>query len=178
MYLLGKYYNSLIARQRKQLRLWKYFSFFHMTQFQFLVLYWNNFLCAKLSSSLISFSLCPNCLLSFPQCWRVLNVGKNSPGTSAHPPLVSTPTYMSTPCRDDSEVAHCCTIFLKSSGYRNIDDWHRNPNINIKEIIWLGNQLTQRVTRPSSSPITIDFTKQQFIRQYPGGVMVRVGGWG
>ena len=103
MYLLGKYYNSLIAMERKQLRLWKYFNFFHMTQFQFLVLYWNNFLWAKLSSSLIFFSLCPNCLLSFPQCWRVLNVGKNSPGSSAHPPLVSTPTYMSTPCRDDSE---------------------------------------------------------------------------
>ena len=33
-------------------------------------------------------------------------------------------------------VAHCCTIFLKSSGYR-----HRNPNIDIREIIWLGNQL-------------------------------------
>ena len=38
-------------------------------------------------------------------------------------------------------LAHCCTIFLKSSGYRNIDDRHRNPNIHIKEIIWLGNQL-------------------------------------
>ena len=38
-------------------------------------------------------------------------------------------------------IAHCCTIFLKSSGYRNIDDRHRNPNINIREIIWLGNQL-------------------------------------
>ena len=35
--------------------------------------------------------------------------------------------------------------------------------------------MTQRVTRPSSSPITIDFTKQQFIRQYPGGVMVGEG---
>ena len=33
-------------------------------------------------------------------------------------------------------LAHCCTIFLKSSGYRN-----RNPNINNMEIIWLGNQL-------------------------------------
>ena len=29
MYLLGKYYNSLIARERKQLRLWKHFSFFN-----------------------------------------------------------------------------------------------------------------------------------------------------
>ena len=38
-------------------------------------------------------------------------------------------------------IAHCCTIFLKSSGYRNIDDRHRNPNINTREIIWLGNQL-------------------------------------
>ena len=38
-------------------------------------------------------------------------------------------------------LAHCCTIFLKSSGYRN-DDRHRNPNIHIKEIIWLGNQLS------------------------------------
>ena len=32
-------------------------------------------------------------------------------------------------------LAHCWTIFLKSSGY-----WHRNPNINVREIIWLGNQ--------------------------------------
>ena len=39
------------------------------------------------------------------------------------------------------QLAHRCTIFLKSSGYRNIDDRHRNPNINIREIIWLGNQL-------------------------------------
>ena len=38
-------------------------------------------------------------------------------------------------------LAHCCTIFLKSSGYRNIDDRHRNPNNNTREIIWLGNQL-------------------------------------
>ena len=41
---------------------------------------------------------------------------------------------------DDGEVvgdvAHCCTIFLKSSGYQNIDDRHRNPNININGIIW------------------------------------------
>ena len=29
----------------------------------------------------------------------------------------------------------------RSFGYRNIDDRHRNPNINIKEIIWLGNRL-------------------------------------
>ena len=35
-----------------------------------------------------------------------------------------------------ASLAHCCTIFLKSSGYR-----HRNPNINSREIIWLGNQL-------------------------------------
>ena len=28
-----------------------------------------------------------------------------------------------------------------SSGYWNIDDRHRHPNINIREIIWLGNQL-------------------------------------
>ena len=39
------------------------------------------------------------------------------------------------------QLAHCCTIFLKSSGYRDIDDRHRNPNINTREIIWLGNQL-------------------------------------
>ena len=39
-------------------------------------------------------------------------------------------------------LAHCyITIFLKSSGYRNIDDQHRNTNINTREIIWLGNQL-------------------------------------
>ena len=44
-------------------------------------------------------------------------------------------------------VAHCCTIFLKSSGYRNIDDRHRNPNINIREIIWLGNQLAFSLPR-------------------------------
>ena len=29
-------------------------------------------------------------------------------------------------CQGHSRVAHCCTIFLKSSGYRNIDDRHRN----------------------------------------------------
>ena len=40
-----------------------------------------------------------------------------------------------------NNLAHCCTIFLKSSGYQNIDDRHRNPNIHIREIIWLGNQL-------------------------------------
>ena len=41
-------------------------------------------------------------------------------------------------------LAHCyITIFLKSSGYRNIDDRHINPNINTREIIWLGNQLEQ-----------------------------------
>ena len=44
--------------------------------------------------------------------------------------------------RSSSPLAHCFTIFIKSSGYRNIDDCHRNPNINIREIIWLGNQLT------------------------------------
>ena len=43
--------------------------------------------------------------------------------------------------KDSATVAHCCTIFLKSYGYRHIDDRHRNPNINIREIIWLGNQL-------------------------------------
>ena len=32
----------------------------------------------------------------------------------------------------------------RSFGYRNIDDRHRNPNINIKEIIWLGNQLGRK----------------------------------
>ena len=42
---------------------------------------------------------------------------------------------------DTQILAHCCTIFLKSSGYQNIDDRHRNPNIHIREIIWLGNQL-------------------------------------
>ena len=45
------------------------------------------------------------------------------------------------PSASSCPLAHCCTIFLKSSGYGNIDDRHRNPNINIKEIIWLGNQL-------------------------------------
>ena len=40
--------------------------------------------------------------------------------------------------RSSSPLAHCFTIFIKSSGYRNIDDCHRNPNINIREIIWLG----------------------------------------
>ena len=35
-------------------------------------------------------------------------------------------------------LAHCWSIFLKSSEYR-----HRNPNINIREIIWLGNQLVK-----------------------------------
>ena len=33
-----------------------------------------------------------------------------------------------------------CYIYW-SSGYWNIDDWHRNPNVNIRENIWLGNQL-------------------------------------
>ena len=39
-------------------------------------------------------------------------------------------------------LAHCCTIFLKSSGYQ-----HRNPNIHIREIIWLGNQLIPTMTK-------------------------------
>ena len=29
----------------------------------------------------------------------------------------------------------------RSSGYQNIYDQHRNPNIIIRDIIWLGNQL-------------------------------------
>ena len=28
-------------------------------------------------------------------------------------------------------------------------DQHRNPNINIREIIWLGNQLVQNTTHPT-----------------------------
>ena len=51
-------------------------------------------------------------------------------------------------------VANCCTIFLKSSGYRNIDDRHRNPNINTREIIWLGNQL-KLVTQTCCANLTI-----------------------
>ena len=39
------------------------------------------------------------------------------------------------------EVAHCCTIFLKSSGYRNIDDRHRNPNIHIISSGWAINYI-------------------------------------
>ena len=35
-------------------------------------------------------------------------------------------------------LAHCCTIFI---GHLRIEDRHRNPNINIRDIIWLGNQL-------------------------------------
>ena len=31
-----------------------------------------------------------------------------------------------------------------SLGFRNIDDRHRHPNIKIREIIWLGNQLGNR----------------------------------
>ena len=50
-------------------------------------------------------------------------------------PGESAPDYVLTP-HAAAPLAHCCTIFLKSSGYR-----HRNPNIHIKEIIWLGNQL-------------------------------------
>ena len=39
-------------------------------------------------------------------------------------------------------VAHCCTIFLGHLGIElQLDDRHRNPNMNIREIIWLGNQL-------------------------------------
>ena len=45
-----------------------------------------------------------------------------------------------------ASLAHCCTIFLKSSGYR-----HRNPNINIREIIWLGNQLSPNWHMPDRS---------------------------
>ena len=32
-------------------------------------------------------------------------------------------------------------LYFLVIGYWNIDDRHRNPNINIREIIWLGNQL-------------------------------------
>ena len=42
---------------------------------------------------------------------------------------------------DMVEMVDISTIFLKSSKYINIDVRHRNPNIHIKEIIWLGNQL-------------------------------------
>ena len=42
--------------------------------------------------------------------------------------------------QSQSQLSHCCTIFLGHLGIE-IADRHRNPNINIKEIIWLGNQL-------------------------------------
>ena len=38
-------------------------------------------------------------------------------------------------------TALCSTLLYHISGYRNTDDRHRNPNINIREITWLGNQL-------------------------------------
>ena len=40
-------------------------------------------------------------------------------------------------------LAHCCAIFLGHWVLKY--DRHRNPNINIREIIWLGNQLEQHV---------------------------------
>ena len=41
-----------------------------------------------------------------------------------------------------STLLYFCIYYIsRSSGYQNIDDWHRTRNINIKEIIWLGNQL-------------------------------------
>ena len=38
---------------------------------------------------------------------------------------------------DDDDVAHCCTIFLCHLDLE-IYDRHRHPNLNIREIIWLG----------------------------------------
>ena len=129
MYLLGKYYNSLIARERKQLRLWKYFSFFNphdtisiscfvLKQFSVSKAFQPIDIFFPLSKLLTQLSS----MLTRSQCWQKL--------PSSRPPPICPP--------------------------------HAG--------------MTQRVTRPSSSPITIDFTKQQSIRQYPGGVMVRVGG--
>ena len=40
----------------------------------------------------------------------------------------------------NKEVPHSCTIFLCHLDLE-IDDRHRNPNINSREIIWLGNEL-------------------------------------
>ena len=56
-------------------------------------------------------------------------------------------------------LAHCCTIFIGHFGIE-IDERHRYPNINIRETIWMGNQLGhggQRV--PSLLPLS---TRQPF----------------
>ena len=44
----------------------------------------------------------------------------------------------------DSTLLYYISQVIWVSKYRYIDDRHRNPNINIKEIIWLGNQLLLR----------------------------------
>ena len=38
---------------------------------------------------------------------------------------------------------------------RQLDDRHRHPNINIREIIWLGNQLVPRLTSCGSQVVNL-----------------------
>ena len=58
---------------------------------------------------------------------------------SGNKPRIQRPALA--PGDEDDNVPHCCTLFLKSAGYQQ-----RNPNINIREIIWLGNQLPQHTS--------------------------------
>ena len=54
-------------------------------------------------------------------------------------------TELLTLCNLVAQVSSTLLYYISQviwvSKYRNIDDRHKNPNINIKEIIWLGNQL-------------------------------------
>ena len=52
--------------------------------------------------------------------------------------LLLAPLWLHLLCILTCHLAHCCTIFL---GHLGIDIEIQIPNINIREIIWLGNQL-------------------------------------
>ena len=79
-----------------------------------------------------------------PQCGKVLTRCKISRCHKLFPFLWFSPTLQ--PALPPSSMLSFSSSTLlyyisRSFGYRNIDDRHRNPYINIREIIWLGNQL-------------------------------------
>ena len=80
-----------------------------------------------------------------PQCGKVLTRCKISRCHKLFPFPWFSPTLQ--PAQPPSSMLSFSSSTLlyyisRSFGYRNIDDRHRNPYINIREIIWLGNQLT------------------------------------